>query len=495
MVGIKRSRTEVEFCRSVENNLKKLLGIMIMPKNYKYRVAHAVWANDLRNEPFINQDWPCITLDQQSMEDIQENIKFQAENGFNSLAIFGLLTANTWLPDIPKTVDEERKLKVKQIMRWAEEYGVKILYGLGVYCWGYDALIKHDPAVRGTNPKVMCASKEASQRWMEKVIDYLIEEYHFQGFHLEAADLGRCECAECITKSNSQYFCEINTKTAAYIRQRQSDATLLVSMCGYLPQGEIVPQKEWIHYQTMSNQIDCLIDPGHFGTFIPHAQRAEFINSLDCAFGNGGGVWLYPPQSWNRLQYFIPYTQHAGKYLEELYHCGGRAAEFNLGPIVNPAVEVNVAFGGRKLMDVNQNNRQILLTIIEQLYKPQNQSACLSLANCFEQAEDAFFTGMAEVYSPSGLPLSEIHLTYLFGHEPKIPIYLTNGVVAKDHEWYLTKPMTLKGRLTYMTKLRDILQQLEQIEPYIEEKNRLKRIKICLNNIMNVTITAPAYSD
>lgn len=49
----------------------------------------------------------------------------------------------------------------------------------------------------------------------------------------------------------------------------------------------------------MSKYIDCLIDPGHFGTFIPLEVRKEFINTLSCDFGSGSGIWLYPPSLGN----------------------------------------------------------------------------------------------------------------------------------------------------------------------------------------------------
>ena len=78
-------------------------------KAFGYRIANGVWINDLRNEPFIDKEWPCITLDRQSVNDIKDNIRLQAESGFNSLTLFGLLTDDSWLPNIAETVSEERK--------------------------------------------------------------------------------------------------------------------------------------------------------------------------------------------------------------------------------------------------------------------------------------------------------------------------------------------------------------------------------------------------
>lgn len=46
-----------------------------MAKMFSFRTAHGVWINDMRNTPFLGQEWPCITLDSQSMTDITANIK------------------------------------------------------------------------------------------------------------------------------------------------------------------------------------------------------------------------------------------------------------------------------------------------------------------------------------------------------------------------------------------------------------------------------------
>lgn len=451
---------------------------------FTFRTAHGVWANDMRNSPLLGQDWPCITLDKQSMADIEANIKFQAESGFNSLTVFGLLTASAWFPDVAKTVHENRKRKVKQILKIAKDHGIKILYGLGVYSWGFDEIIKSNPSVQGTNPKVMCASKPESLRWMEKVIDYLLDEYGFEGFHLEAADLGRCECELCKPKNDSEYFCDINTKTASYIRSRDSKSQLMVSMCGYLPKGQTVSRVDWKYYQLMSEHIDYIIDPGHFGTFVPLSERAEFLRTLKCAFGNGGGVWLYPPQQWNRLRYFIPYTRRTGKYIEDLYKAGGRAIEYNVGPTINPAVEINIAFGGRKLNNVDRDNHEILSEIAGELYQTKSTASTKMLVTFFEKTEEAFFCGMDEVYPKEGLPLGEIHLTYLFGTGSGPAVYLTDTSVSKDHEWYLTKTMTPTGRSAYGKKLKECLDDLKKIDSNIGSRDRLQRIRTCLNNVL-----------
>ncbi|MGX6959976.1 MAG: hypothetical protein ACIPMY_01730 [Rickettsia endosymbiont of Pentastiridius leporinus] len=76
-------------------------------KAFDYLIANGIWINDLRNKPFTHEEWSCIILDQQSVNDIKDNIKLQAESSFNSLTLFGLLTGDSWLPNIAETVSEE----------------------------------------------------------------------------------------------------------------------------------------------------------------------------------------------------------------------------------------------------------------------------------------------------------------------------------------------------------------------------------------------------
>lgn len=103
----------------------------------------------------------------------------------------------------------------------------------------------------------------------------------------------------------------------------------------------------------------------------------------------------------------------AGKYLEELYKDGGKGVEYNLDPIINPGVEVNIVFGGYKLNSVNKSNEEVLLEAINQIYKPKNENAGEALVDFFIKAEEAFFSNItANYFSLETLP-AEIDLTYL----------------------------------------------------------------------------------
>ena len=442
-----------------------------MPSAYTFRTAQGVWINDMRNRAFPNSQWPCVVLDDRSLADLKSSIRLQAASGFDSLTVFGLLTASSWLPDLGRTVSRKRCRQVRTVLEEAHQCGMKVLYGLGVYSWGFDEIIAHDPKVRGPNPHAMCGSRAASERWMEKVVDYLLEEFRFDGFHLEASDQGRCTCSDCGPESNTAYYSRINAQTAAYIRQANPDAVLMVNMCGYLRGGsQTVPRNEWQHLQQLGQRLDFLIDAGHAGFFIPPSQRRQFIRKLPCAFGSSGGIWVYPPQRWSRRRWFLPYTRRTGNHLAELYAEGGRAVEYYMGPAYNPGVEVNIAFGGRKLSDVDRDNHDILLEVVESLYAPVDGKAGEGVACFFEEAEEAFFASFDPDQLPDGRPRGELHLTPLFGTHPGAAHYL--------------QIIEAKERRAYGRRLKKLLPTLDRLEPRVRAKSRIRRIKTCIHNVL-----------
>ena len=449
-----------------------------MPAAYTFRTAQGVWINDMRNRAFPNSQWPCVVLDDRSLRDLKANIRLQAASGFDSLTVFGLLTASSWRPDLGRTVPRQRRRQVRSVLETAHDCGLKVLYGLGVYSWGFDEIIAHDAKVRGPNPHAMCGSRQASRNWMERVVDYLLQEYRFDGFHLEASDQGRCTCPDCAPESNAAYYSRINAQTAAYIRQASPEAVLMANMCGYLRWPETIARSEWPHLQELGRHLDFLIDAGHAGFHIRPSQRRQFIRQLPCAYGTSGGVWVYPPQRWNRRRWFLPYTRRTGDHLAQLHAEGGRAVEYYMGPAHNPGVEVNIAFGGRKLCDVSRDNGDILREVVESLYAPVDAKARQGVARLFEEAEEAFFASFDPNRLPDGRPRGELHLTSLKGIHPGSAHYL--------------QVMAPKDRAAYGRRLQKLLPALDRLEPRVGAKTRIRRIGACIRTVLDDIAKVPA---
>ncbi len=440
-----------------------------MTRSYPFRAAQGVWINDLRNAALPHEQWPCVRLDDRAEKDIGAALAFAARNGFTSLSLFGLLTAGSWDPRLSRTVDRERRKRVEAILREARRCGIAILYGLGVYSWGFDRIIETDPSVRGTNPHALCASRGPSRRWMRSIVDYLLDEFGFRGFHLEASDQGRCSCARCARDGNTAYYSRINAETAAYIRSKKPDAILMVNMCGYLPWGDRVPRGEWTLLGKMGKHLDFLVDAGHLDFYIDPIERREFIRGLPCAFGTSGGAWVYPPQRWNRLRWFIPHTRRTGRHLARLHREGGRAVECYLGPIVNPGVEVNAAFSGRKLLDAGRDDTGLLREVVCDLYDPKTSRAADGLVDVFQRAEEAFFGCYDYGRDPDPAVGGQVLLTEILGRSP-------------DPALYLQRKMGAAARAAYGRQMAGLMPRVERLAPAMGPggRSRLARVAQCI---------------
>ena len=125
-------------------------------------MAFGAWINDVRTEPLPFDSWPPVILDDIAEKSIISTMDLQARSGYNMFDMFGLFAAWGWPVDIVSAVDKDRDARVRRILKAAHDRGIKVVYGLGVYSWGFDKIIEHDPAVKGPNPHAMCASKEES---------------------------------------------------------------------------------------------------------------------------------------------------------------------------------------------------------------------------------------------------------------------------------------------------------------------------------------------
>jgi hypothetical protein len=447
-----------------------------MTKSYNHRTAFGAWVNDMRNEPVYGQKWPSRTLDDRTVNDITRCLDLASQAGFNEFDVFGLLATYAWPPDLSSVVDEARRSQVNKVINAAHDRSIKLLYGLGVYSWGFDAIIEADPEVRGPNPHAMCGSRARSWEWMQKVVDYVLDQFDIDGFHLEASDQGRCTCPECSRQGDKQYYSELNRRTAEYIRSKWPDKILMVNMCGYTrPWGVKVTPEEMQYMVELSQALDYLIDPGHHGFFFEEAKREQVTAELQCDFGTSGGVWVYPPQRWDRLKWFLPYTAGTGQHIKQLYEEGGRAVEYYMGPTINPGVEVNIAFGGRMLMDASRDIDDVLTEVVETLYRPSTTSARDRLVDVFKSAERAYFDNWSPQPPPPETPPGELHLSPLSEWTtPGPPNYLTG-----HRGWQV---MDAVGRAAYKTGLAAILESLAGIEDSVSDDGRVDRIRRCINN-------------
>ncbi len=128
--------------------------------------------------------------------------------------------------------------------------------------------------------------------------------------HLESADLGWCQCPECGGKYGTVgYNVRLNIRAADYIKRKWPGKVVTCIPINWLGGSgrSHFDQAEQDRIVELSKHVDCFMDQGWTGTFIPEDQRKAFIGRLHCDYGTSGGLWVYPPGRWDRLSYFLPH--------------------------------------------------------------------------------------------------------------------------------------------------------------------------------------------
>ena len=453
---------------------------------YKHRFAFDVWINDVRNEAMPLENWPYGVLDDKTVDGLVRALDVQSEAGYNAIDIAGLLSTYAWPVDIKSVATADRNRRVNKILKAAHERNMKVIcFPAGIMSWGFDEIIKHDPAVRTDSPHLMNPLREESWGWTRKVFDFMIDNYEIDGIHLEAADQGRCNTQECLEKwpNDVAYYSYQTARVADYIRAKRPELILTAILLGWGSWGKDFTDEEKDRLVELSRSVDCMFDQGHRQTYIPQEKRREFIQRLHCDYGTSGGIWVYPPQRWERSRWFLPYTIRTGNHIKELYEDGGRGIMYYQGPTLNPSTEVNIAFGGRIMSDTGKDVGEVLAEVLESLYRPKTTAAHRQLVDIFQRAENVYFDQWpdAKILEYGGHtiipkritpPPGEVHLTTLLGVSPGPATYLTEPFLDTE------------GRIAYKEGLVSILKDISKIENDFRDEGRIKRIQKCISNAL-----------
>ena len=258
--------------------------------------------------------WPSIVIDQPLIDDYNETLDFLHRSEMNEITLWGLFTNSYWEPEIGKTIDAEREIKVRGIISDAHQKGIKILCGLGVYSWGFNKIIKEHPEVKcPCNKDVMDLSKPQSWEWQKKVIDYLMDNFEFDGFSMQSADLGRCTCGEHANLSNLEYHALLNQKVVDYIRSKRKNFIIGISGWGM----NLSNPSDLKSIVKMTRNVDYLIDVEESALKGGKSYRKQLIKAIaPCVYGSTGTPNIEPIQALPRNQYFVPTLKGAAKELK-----------------------------------------------------------------------------------------------------------------------------------------------------------------------------------
>ena len=445
---------------------------------YTHRLAFDIWMNDVRNDAPALANWPYGELDDKTVEGIVSSLDVQSESGYNLVDLAGLWTTYGWPVDLDKVVDKDRQRRINQILKAAHDRKMKVIcFPSGVLNWGMDEILKAHPELGTDNKHELNPFKDESWQWLYKIFDYAADNYDIDGYHLEAADQGRCKTAECMEKwpDNVAYYCDVTGKLADYLRKKYPQKVLITTVQGFSSWGKGFNEEQLAHVIDLSKRVDCLFDQGHRGTYVPQSDWKGFAQKLHCAFGTSGGIWVYPPQRWERTRWFLPYTGQTGKHMKELYEAGGRAVMYYQGPVANPSTEVNIDFGGRLMNNVDRSLEDTLAETLEHLYRPKNSASLHKLVEIYQQAETVYFDqwNAQKILEDQKMPRpGELHVTNLFGASPGAASYLMEPFLDTN------------GRMQYKQGLVSLFKAISAIENDFNDGGRIARIKHGMSEAM-----------
>jgi len=419
-----------------------------MTEPFTYRVTCG-WLRDLASEPTPHDPWPCIRWDDRLLEDQIRFLDVQAELGMTCNLAWGLFVDRAWPAPLVNVTTKEREERLRAFVDAAHARGLKVLAGVGIYSWGFDAIIREHPEVSAGNPHVMCPFREAAWEWQRRILDFLMEpRFGLDGISMQSADQGRCVCDRCRGLSPAEHHARILVRSAEHVRAGrpewivgQASWGLRVDEPGELP-----------HLRAISEAVDYMVEVRERSAEA-EGRRREIVARLACAFGSVGGVFVEPPQHWERLRWFVPCGLLSAQALARLYADGGRACEYFYRPFANPVEEVSWRTGARVLSAPETPPDTALGEALAAVYGVTGADRDL-LGDWFARAEAAYFRRAR--FTPGHGPLSLEPLVWAENPAaPGPPIYLRDRLDVEGRTAYARDLEGLKRELAAMALPND----------------------------------------
>ena len=373
------------------------------------------WISEFVNRPLPGV-WPQIPLDDETIGDFESYFDLCRDSGYNEVVIWGFFVDRRWPLDVGSCLEGDRRERIHRMIEAGHDRGLKIHSGLGLYSWGFDAIIGAHPHLTRTNEKVMCPSVAEAREWMEKVTD-LVMEFPFDGLNMQSADNGRCECDDCKASSTAEYHARLNAEVARCIHGRWPGKILIMDNWGC----PFSNPEDRPYLAALSGDVGYVIDHNNSAAQAGEEYRRQLINALSCPFGTLAGRSVWPPQRWQRHRWFLPTTSINVEYLHKLHEDGGRAAEQFVTTLANPSGEVTLRFMGGLLANVEADPETLLRAAVDATYEPRDSATLDGLVEVVRGAEKAFFQ--------YGADTAEVGLFHMDGglfddREPNPSVYL-----------------------------------------------------------------------
>ncbi len=375
------------------------------------------WISEYANRPLPGV-WPQIPLDDEILTDLDGYFDLCREVGYNEVGFWGLFVDRRWPTDIVSAVDADRRARVQRLLDAAHARGLKVMCGLGLYSWGFEAIIEANPHLSRGNHQAMCPSVAESHVWMDRITDFVMA-FEIDGLNMQSADQGRCPCDDCKPLSNVEYHARLNIRVAQYIHERWPGRTLWMDNWG-CPFSD---PNELPHLAAMSEHVSYITDQNNSAQRAGAAYRRQLIGALHCDFGTLAGRSIWPPQRWPRDKWFVPTTLTNVGYIRALRADGARAVEQFVTTLANPSGEISLRFMGRLLSEPEADPARLLEEAVTVTYEPRDSGTRDGLVDIVKRTEEAYF---AHAPSPGGsdIGLDEIDGGLFPKEEPSEERYL-----------------------------------------------------------------------
>jgi hypothetical protein len=242
--------------------------------------------------------------------------------------------------------------------------------------------------------------------------------------------------------SDSEYHCLILRRCADYVKAQRPEWIVGMAAWGL----DLDNQEEYHNVVALSESVDYLVEVRE--RTVETGIRRDFTSGLKCAFGSVGGVFVSPPQHWERHRWFLPCGLRSARSLRHLHEDGGQACEYFYRPFANPGEEVSWRTGARVLSKPDVTPEDALTEAIEVVYGATG-SAADKLASWYKRAEDAYFNRSTFRVGQVGMNLEPL-VDETNPAAPGPPVYLRDRLTSAERAAYAVELTELKQELADM---------------------------------------------
>lgn len=425
------------------------------------------WITDLVSQPRPHARWPSIEIDQPLLDDHRASNALMQQIGVNETALWGLFVASEWPVEIERTLDAGRTQQVQSLLEHAHAHGLRVLSGLGVYSWGFEAIIRAHPHLSRGDGRTLCPSVPESWDWQRRVIEYMFS-VPIDGVSMQSSDQGRCPCDECAQWGDVEYHARLNDKVAGYVKANWPDRLVGINNWGM----NFEDPADMPHILMMTQHADYLIDTHDSVRRRDPAYRRRVIDALPCAFGSVGVPNVEPPLHWERDRWFLPTLRRTAEHIQELYAEGGRALENYMHLLANPGDDVSIRLAVAVERDPTGAWQPKLDAVLDAIYAPRGDTARQHVRELFVRAEDAYFDNVYRL-DHAGL----VRMEPLESDHAGPPLYLTDYMHAD-------------GLARYTAELRELGRLADSVAGNLGNAERIATVRRCIARALDDCATA-----